>query len=787
MATIELFSGVKIDNRYENAIHFKDSNDRYEWYRSLHRVGLISNFNFVYEKNNLTTNIVVEFNDSSILACNYARVHNAKSSPMLETYYFVTNVEILSDKVFRLYMELDVMTTFPFESMVTTNDEIFVKRKHCPRFYKYTTRSGRKNLIFAGDKEVLNSDEIDKSYRAPILASKNYFEQDTNPYSSPQTNANGVLRDEVVRFIKKFKWEYIVTKQPISTDINYRFISSGSLFVKQDSVVPSTLSAYYTNSGTDEIKFTQINNVAEIMKVGSETESGFYLYLAPVIDYNVSLEYAYMNYPIIGKMYGSVMRGAIWGFPSQKDVGSIIVNRFRVDYNVVYSFIEDCVIKGKIKIPSLNVPFENRYGTREITALAFDFTKKVNVPYKPRVGVFKSYDGESGAIRLTSTNFDEFMKYLREDIGNVIPINGSKSMFVTLSIGVWETSNERLFMFKNRNFSLFNILNYNEAETTQLKSVNYEPKLWAPPFRRYVATSLPTNSSELEINPLLNRSPLVKLKYMFLPSSSLLKIDMYCIPDMDLNLEHDAAGDYIAGSPYYTTSKSFIGSKSVIEYSLPIFSTAYEEFMRNRKNFAISSLAVPVASSLGVSAGTLLATEIGGGNILSSMAGASIGLASAMTSYLNYKTKVDDLKNTPNSIKNSGNDALFDSMYNDSTNPYVLEYVMTDSEQTQVLNYFYRFGYNTNDYYSIKQLFTRKIFNYVKLNDDIYDKIEIDDRNFLSYILVNYIPNVVKNKINDVLNNGLTFWEVSDYMFTHTQENMEKDEFILEISHGDLL
>ena len=74
--------------------------------------------------------------------------------------------------------------------------------------------------------------------------------------------------------------------------------------------------------------------------------------------------------------------------------------------------------------------------------------------------------------------------------------------------------------------------------------------------------------------------------------------------------------------------------------------------------------------------------------------------------------KINDLLNTPNSIKTAGNDSVFNMMTNNRKID-VIKYTITPQYKKRINNYFKRYGYAFNDY-AIPNIYSRQNFNFLK-------------------------------------------------------------------------
>ena len=110
--------------------------------------------------------------------------------------------------------------------------------------------------------------------------------------------------------------------------------------------------------------------------------------------------------------------------------------------------------------------------------------------------------------------------------------------------------------------------------------------------------------------------------------------------------------------------------------------------------------------------------------------------------------KVNDLINSPSSLKTAGNDAVYNMMINDRRID-LIEYAVTDPYMERIDNHFKRFGYAYNDWGTPK-IDSRKYFNYIKTN-----VCNITDHG-------SDIPIEHLEEIRSIFNSGITFWHKDD-------------------------
>ena len=106
--------------------------------------------------------------------------------------------------------------------------------------------------------------------------------------------------------------------------------------------------------------------------------------------------------------------------------------------------------------------------------------------------------------------------------------------------------------------------------------------------------------------------------------------------------------------------------------------------------------------------------------------------------------KINDLINSPSSLKTAGNDGVYNMLINDRRID-LIEYSITGPYREKIDNHFKRFGYAYNDW-GQPNINSRKYFNYIKTNIC----------NIADY--GNDIPIEHLEEIRSIFNSGITFW-----------------------------
>ena len=112
------------------------------------------------------------------------------------------------------------------------------------------------------------------------------------------------------------------------------------------------------------------------------------------------------------------------------------------------------------------------------------------------------------------------------------------------------------------------------------------------------------------------------------------------------------------------------------------------------------------------------------------------------------QARISDMLNTPNSIKTSGNDTLF-NMALSRKKVDIIEYKVKDEVLDRVDLYFKKYGYRYNKYDTLgKHMNSRKYFNFVKTNS--------------CNIASAKVPLIHMNEIKEIFNRGVTIWHIDN-------------------------
>ena len=112
----------------------------------------------------------------------------------------------------------------------------------------------------------------------------------------------------------------------------------------------------------------------------------------------------------------------------------------------------------------------------------------------------------------------------------------------------------------------------------------------------------------------------------------------------------------------------------------------------------------------------------------------------------NKNAKINDLLNTPNSIKTSGNDSIFNLTINNRKID-VIKYTITPQYKKRINNYFKRYGYAFNDY-AVPNIYSRHDFNFLKCS--------------VCHLISDSIPREHQEEIKAIFESGITMWHLEN-------------------------
>jgi hypothetical protein len=305
--------------------------------------------------------------------------------------------------------------------------------------------------------------------------------------------------------------------------------------------------------------------------------------------------------------------------------------------------------------------------------------------------------------------------------------------FVALNWICSTHSNTAKDFLKIANFNVGIPDNFDKPTNLTPRSQTYEPKMYISPYYRF------NYHHKYEVAKTLNSA------YIGRGSIAFNIIDTVLAHEQKTTVE--VVPEHIASNYYIKELETNRSATEINSYDVLTSLNQYADYVSNHKNHLISGIAQPVVQQLGMG---LAMTGITG----NPMPIISAGISAGATTF-SHLAKLNDLKSSPDTIKNTGNNILHD--INLERNQIGLRTYTTELtlyEKEQVFEYYYKYGYRVNKLktwsvqtaYNERAIFTRTRFNYVKTNDE-----EIAN-NIKSSVP---ISRIIKQKIQDILNNGI--------------------------------
>ena len=110
------------------------------------------------------------------------------------------------------------------------------------------------------------------------------------------------------------------------------------------------------------------------------------------------------------------------------------------------------------------------------------------------------------------------------------------------------------------------------------------------------------------------------------------------------------------------------------------------------------------------------------------------------------QAKITDMLNTPNSIKTSGNDTIF-NLINSDQKIDIIKYEPKSKVKFKISRYFERYGYKYNEYGKLgNHINSRKYYNFVKTNS--------------CNIATAKVPLIHLDELKEIFNRGVTIWHI---------------------------
>ena len=372
---------------------------------------------------------------------------------------------------------------------------------------------------------------------------------------------------------------------------------------------------------------------------------------------------------------------------------------------------------------------------------------------------------------IQSVTYNPFIE--EEDVIRVIdcPFNTDK-------YGTPNTGTPKCYRIESDNI-ITKTIGTNKLFNTKEENGYYDPKLQMFPFRYFIVTDY--------INPPL----LLKPQLFKNINNNQIEIKVTTVP-LSMQAKYNISavgykGDYVGNLEGLNSSNSLM---------LPVTSSIYSQFISSSMtSFTQGNINAMLENdktlNQGLASNSLqyninkAQNNVGlmnsGFNIIGNLLGGNIGgaLQGALGTGINYglnnqinnmqsqltqqqlnenaqlteyeintmaQAKITDMINTPNSIKTSGNDTLF-NLINSNQKIDIIKYQPKAKIKFKISMYFERYGYKFNDYGKLgNYINSRKYFNFVKTNS--------------CNIATAKVPLIHLEEIKEIFNRGTTIWHI---------------------------
>lgn len=531
------------------------------------------------------------------------------------------------------------------------------------------------------------------------------------------------------------------------------------------------------------------------------------------------LKVEYRDYPY-GEDYSNIFDGVLWAYVTTDLVDSHILGTDALQYQLngcsnpfsVICFPINKTLYIKVKYSSTDIRSYSIGGHRAIDKLiSQEHYKSAKIlPFPPFHRLKRGYSvTQNGETITIEGDYDSNDLWINNTDGHgqimlSAESGGSYRLVFGNSLGLDNNENtllENAFVIRFQkdmyfNYKLVYPYDYMDYQVGILQPRIRDPKLMFSPFTKYYLSS--SGADEHEIYS--------ELLFSYVPQN--ISGAGYSINITSVVTAY--SGDYCIFSfirpPYTSITYPFnnykwgkVGLAQTSNYTYPVGTKALDVFKNTQsETYYQSKIASGITSGLTI-AGGVASIGVGVAGAVGSMGmstPASIGLivggATAIASgtagitdtIKSTNAKIEDLKNTPDSINLAGSSYAHDLLMN--TNgllPYISKYECSPVIMNSANQLFYSFGYEVSrqcyfneiineqqsdsQYYDDFNLFGRTIFNYIQLNEDITTKIKAD------------IPYLIKQKISNIFNQGITLWTFFGFTSLNNNSN-ESDTYDLD-------
>lgn len=330
------------------------------------------------------------------------------------------------------------------------------------------------------------------------------------------------------------------------------------------------------------------------------------------------------------------------------------------------------------------------------------------------------------------------------------------------------------FTFSKNDILKYFYSNFSASDNFGLKKIYLEPKLYTSPYSHLVLSG--ASYKPLEINTLLAFDDnTLSISKLFTPNPNISGVSWV-----------------INSGTYKYTRENYMTMSPTMSSEIPKVNSAYQEFLTSQKNSYYMGVALSYFNNLLQLGGAVGNTFSGISNNVptSTFSGLLSGVGAVgnmIATPFQVNAKMKDLKNTPDRLNSNNFDVYSVVGVTDLRTRFNI-YQLLETEQQQVFDFYYKFGYqcekllnvgldNTNVIYmntsktdlklgERQTLFNRILFNYVKVKQDITNDFSGE-----------YLSQEIRNKFNELFNRGIRIWNIQEtleYKFLDfTLENSE--------------
>lgn len=330
------------------------------------------------------------------------------------------------------------------------------------------------------------------------------------------------------------------------------------------------------------------------------------------------------------------------------------------------------------------------------------------------------------------------------------------------------------FTFSKNDILKYFYSNFSASDNYGLKKIYLEPKLYTSPYSHLVLSG--ASYKALEINTLLAfDNNTLSISKLFTPNPNISGVSWV-----------------INSGTYKYTRENYMTMSPTMSSEIPKVNSAYQEFLTSQKNSYYMGVALSYFNNLLQLGGAVGNTFSGISNNVptSTFSGILSGvgaIGNMIATPFQVNAKMKDLKNTPDRL-NSNNFDVYSVVGVTDLRTRFNVYQLLDTEQQQVFDFYYKFGYQCEKLLNVgldnptaiymntsktdlklgerQTLFNRILFNYVKVKQDITNDFSGE-----------YLSQEIRNKFNELFNRGIRIWNIQEtleYKFLDfTLENSE--------------